>query len=108
MKKVLSFILCILPFILFFGTTIPLLGVAMAEEMGTMPEETLMGISIVLLIGAVLAVVAVYGVMIWLIVKVVKNPNLTTAVKVVWSICFYFLNIFAFPVYWFVHIRKES
>ena len=107
MKKVLSFILCILPFILFFGTCIPLLGISIAEEMGMMTEESIMGISILLLIGAILAVISVYGVMIWLIIKTVNKQDMSTTGKVVWCVCFYFLNIFVFPVYWFVYIRKE-
>ena len=107
MKKVLSFILCISPFILFFGTCIPLLGISIAEEMGTMTEEPIMGVSLLLVVGAILAVIATYGVMIWLIVKTAKKQDMGTGEKVVWCVCFYFLNIFVFPVYWFVYIRKE-
>ena len=38
MKKALSFILCILPFILFFATCIPALYFSIVEEMGIITE----------------------------------------------------------------------
>lgn len=101
MKKVVSFILCILPFILFFAACIPALYFSISEEMGSV----MLGICV--LVFAILAVIAVYGVMIWLIIKTVKKQGMTTETKVVWCICLYFLNIFAFPVYWFMNIRKE-
>lgn len=108
MKKVGTFILCILPMILFFGTCIPLYGVTMASEMGMMSDEALSGLALFLLIGAILAVIAVYGVMIWQFVGVIKNKNVTNFQKVVWCLFLYFLNIFVFPVYWFVFLRKEQ
>ena len=55
----------------------------------------------------ILAVIAVYGVMIWLIVKTIKKQEMSTLAKVVWCICLYSFNIFVFPIYWFVYLRKE-
>ena len=65
------------------------------------------GLAICVFLIAIIAVIVIFGVMIWLIVKTIKNKEFTTAKKVVWCICLYYLNIFAFPVYWFMHIRKE-
>ena len=106
MKKALSFILCILPFILFFATCIPALYFSIVEEMGII-TETEKGFAIFVFLIAILAVIVIYGVMIWLIVKTIKNKDFTTAKKVVWCICLYYLNIFVFPVYWFMYIRME-
>lgn len=107
MKKVGTFILCILPLILLCGIGIPLLGVTLASEMDMMPDEALGGLALFLFVGAVVTVIAVYGVMIWQIVGVIKNKNVETFQKVVWCLFLYFLNVFVFPVYWFVFLRKE-
>ena len=107
MKKVLTCILCLLPFILFFGIIIPLFGISIAQELGTITEEAAESIAFILCIGAIVAVIAVYGVMIWLIVKTIRKKEFDTGVKVVWCICLYWFNIFAFPVYWFMYLRKE-
>lgn len=107
MKKVLSFILCILPLILFFVICIPLFQYSITgktEFFSQVPDEIF---PILLFWLSVLVVIAVYGVMIWLIVKTVKRQEMSTAVKAVWCLCLYWFNIFAFPVYWFVYIRKE-
>lgn len=107
MNKVLSFILCLVPAVLFWGSVIPLMGISVAEEMGTISYEALGVGMILILIGALLSVIAVYGVMIWLMIKTVKNPNIDKGLKVVWCICLYMFNMFVFPVYWFIYIRKE-
>ncbi len=107
MNKKLSCLLCWLPFILFFGTCIPLLVLTFQLELGTVDDSAIMVTAILLALGAFLAVVAVYGVMIWLIVKVCKNHNITGGMKAVWIVCLYFFNVFTYPVYWFIHIRHE-
>lgn len=107
MKKVLSFIKCILPLILFFVTCIPLLQYSITEKtefFSQVPDEIL---PILLFCLAILTVIAVYGVMIWLIVKTIKKQEMSTLAKVVWCICLYSFNIFVFPIYWFVYLRKE-
>ncbi len=106
MNKVLSCILCFLPGVLFWSSCVPLMGYVFAEDRGMSIEPT--GLFIILiLLGSFLAVIAVYGVMIWLIIKTVKNPSLDTPLKVVWCICLYMFNMCMFPIYWFIYIRKE-
>ena len=77
---------------------IPLFGISIAQELGTITEEAAESIAFILCIGAIVAVIAVYGVMIWLIVKTIRKKEFDTGVKVVWCICLYWFNIFAFPL----------
>ncbi len=107
MKKGLSCLLCWLPLVLFCCSYIPLIIVSIMGEMGIVEDSTLGLLMIFILFGVILSVVAVYGVMIWLIIKTVKNATLDTAAKVLWSIGLYALNMLIFPIYWFVLIRKE-
>jgi len=107
MKKGLSCLLCWLPLVLFCCSVIPLLFVSVMGEMGMMEESTMGILLIFIFFGAILSVVAVYGVMIWLIIKTVKNETLDVTAKVLWSIGLYCLNMLIFPVYWFMYIRKE-
>lgn len=106
MNKGLSCVLCFLPGVL-FAIALVLMGVCSVGAVGTMGEGEIAILTILMLLTAFLSVVAVYGVMIWLMIKTFKNSNLTTGVKVVWCIVLYALNLFAFPVYWFVYIRNE-
>lgn len=108
MSKGLSCFLCWLPLVLYIVAVIPMCVVAVGSEMGMFADEMVLAVAILMLLVAILFVVATYGVMIWLIVKTVKNSQMEGAIKVVWCICLYFLNVLAFPAYWFIYIRKEA
>lgn len=107
MSKKLSCFLCWMPLVLMILVCGPLMFVSIGMEMGVISEDIALPILIVLLIGTLVLVAAVWGVMIWLIVKTVKNPTLDTGMKVAWGFALYMLNVFAFPVYWFMVIKKE-
>ncbi|MBO5087733.1 MAG: hypothetical protein J6C01_03575 [Lachnospiraceae bacterium] len=107
MNKKLSCFLCWLPLVLMILVCGPLMFISIGMDAGVIPEEVAVPILILLLLGSILFVVAVWGVMIWLIVKTVKNPTMDTGMKVAWGFGLYMLNVFAFPVYWFMHIKNE-
>lgn len=108
MNKGLSALLCFSPIVVYLLVSVPLMVLTVGVEMGTIPEDDFsVTFALLLLVGALVLVVLVYGVMIWLIVKSVKNPMMSTTEKVVWSICLYMFNVVAYPIYWIVYIRKE-
>lgn len=107
MNKKLSCFLCWMPLVLMFLVCGPLMFVSIGMDMGVISEEVAVPLLLLLLLGSVLLVVAVFGVMIWLIIKTVKNPVMDTGTKVAWGFGLYMLNVFAFPVYWFMYIRNE-
>lgn len=106
MNKVLSCVLCFLPGVL-FAIALVLMGICSMETGGTMDGSVGAIFIILMLLTAFLSVIAVYGVMIWLIIKTFKNSNITTGVKVVWTILLYSFNMLVFSIYWFVYIRNE-
>lgn len=44
----------------------------------------------------------------WFIYMAIKNKQLDNNMKIVWCVLLYLLNIFVFPVFWFMVIRKEE
>ena len=102
MNKALSCILSFLPAILVFGTVIlfAVFGIVVGTE-GTMGVGATIFMILLLIfefVGVILALV---------MIKACKNPNLSTGMKVLWCILIYSFNLFIFPVYWFIYIRKE-
>ncbi len=108
MKKVVTFILCIAPVILFFATAIPLLYISMASDLGTVSEETVNVLAMFLCSGTLLTVFMLFGVMIWLIIRVYRDKSMPTITRAKWVAVLYFLNMFVFPVYWFRFFRREE
>ncbi len=45
---------------------------------------------------------------IWFIVLTCKRKDWDTSMKVIWCIMIYMLNIFVFPVYWFLYLRVDE
>lgn len=105
MKKVLSCILSFLPGILLLISLMSVIYIALHMEGEIRGEE--MALAISMIVTSFLAVIACFGVMIFYAVKVYRNPHMSSGTKVVWYICLYFFNVFAFPVYWFMHVQKE-
>ncbi len=106
MKKALSCILSFLPLVLIALTLILFLVFGIFIGEGTLNVwQTIVMLFLVAmeLIGVLLALVLI----VLYIIKACKNPNISTGMKVVWCLLIYNLNIFVFPVYWFLYIRKE-
>lgn len=108
MKKVLSFILCCLPLILFLVGVIFFIITTVSVEVGLIYESVADGWMLLCCLIIFMAVIAVYGVMAWLMVKACKRKDFDSGKKVIWIVCLYMLNMFAYPVYWFKYIRKED
>lgn len=106
MNKALSCILCFLPGVL-FTIALVMIGMCSIATGGTMAGSVSAIFIILMMLASLLSVIAVYAVMIWLMIKTFKNPNITGGVKVVWTIMLYALNMLVFPIYWFVYIRRE-
>ena len=51
-------------------------------------------------------VVSVYAIMIYFMIKTIKNENITN--KVLWCVCLYFLNVFIFPYFNLKYLCKEK
>ena len=106
MKKALSCILSFLPLLLIAFSLILLLvfGIIFGEGTLTAIQTIIMILLLAMeLIGVLLALtlIVIY------IVKACKNPDISTGMKVAWCFIIYSFNIFVFPVYWFIYIRKE-
>lgn len=59
---------------------------------------------LLILIGVIMCWVDI----IWFIVLTCKRKDWDTSEKVIWSIVLYMLNIFVFPVYWYLYLRTED
>ena len=106
MKKALSCMLSFLPLVLIALSLILLLifGIIFGEGTLTVIQTIFMFFLVAMeLIGVLLGLtlIVVY------IIKACKNPNISTGMKVAWCFIIYSFNIFAFPIYWFLYIRKE-
>ncbi len=107
MKKVFTFILSIIPLIATVIYTVALVIFGIASEEG-MIYGSAEDIVVLLMLGfTLLFVAALFGVMIYFIVHACRNPQLATGMKVCWCFLHYQFNVFVFPVYWFIYLRKE-
>ena len=106
MKKILSCLLSFLPGILLLITFIT---ASFFTFLGNSPMTTLETLLALLMVGlAFLAVILTYGVMIYYIVKVCKNPQLSGGMKALWVALLYCLNVFVFPVFWFMYLKNAG
>lgn len=107
MRKVFSFILSWVPLVTLFMGMLLFMPYYAADLNGTgidMMDQTNLFVALVLIF---IAVISVYAVMIWFMVKAYKDPSISKGMKVVWIAMLYTLNVFVFPIYWFAYIRKE-
>ncbi len=106
MKKGLSCILSFLPLVMIVLTFVVLFAMLMIFGEGTMTTgQTILMIG--LLIFELIGVILTFVMMIWYMIKTYKNPEFTTGMKILWFALLYCFNLFAFPVYWFMYVRKE-
>lgn len=105
MKKVLSCILSFLPGILLLISLMSVIYISLYMEGEIRGED--MALAISMIVTSLLAVIACFGVMIIYVIKVYKNPQMSSGTKIMWYICLYFFNVLIFPVFWFIYIRKE-
>lgn len=106
MKKGLSCILSFLPLVMIVLTFVVLFAMLIIFGEGTMTTgQTILMIG--LLIFELIGVILTFVVMIWYMIKTYKNPEFTTGMKILWFVLLYCFNLFVFPVYWFMYVRKE-
>ena len=107
MKKALSCILSFLPLVMIALTFIVLLVALLIFGEGTMSTgETILMIGLILF--EFIGVALTFFMIIWYMIKTCKNPEFTTGMKVLWCVLLYCFNLFVFPVYWFLYVRKED
>lgn len=106
MNKKYAF-LCWLPLVMMFFVLVPWIIVSISMNTSMIAESVAVPILMVLLIFINIWIISVWAVMIWLIVRTVKNPNFDGAMKTAWVFALYLLNVFAFPVYYYVVMKKE-
>jgi len=107
MKKVLTCILSIIPLIATVIMTMAMVFLGIASEEGLLYGSSEDIAVLLLFLFMILYLIAMFGIMIYFIVISCKNPMLSTGMKVLWCFLHYQFNVFAFPVYWFLYIRKE-
>lgn len=105
MKKVLSCILSFIPAISLFISIASAIALSLKGDTYIDPSD--MYLVVLIFAITILAVVSCYAVMIFYMVKACKNPYLTTGTKVLWCVLLYFLNVFVFPVFWFIYLKNE-
>jgi hypothetical protein len=98
-----------------FFSMLPLLYVAFYLTPIIVGEDTILnGILVTgieftrFMIITIFVVVIIYADMIFLIVHVVKNEKFTEKRKLFWILMIVFTNLISFPVYWYLHIFRES
>ncbi|MBQ9983457.1 MAG: hypothetical protein IJP29_02600 [Lachnospiraceae bacterium] len=107
MSKGTACFLCWLPIVIAVLEALFILFVAIGvipAEGGTI-QAAIVGLTMV--VGYLATVVAEFGVMIWLIVRTVKQTEWDTTCKVVWVICLLLFSAIIYPIYYFACIRKE-
>lgn len=109
MKKIMSCLLSFSPLITLVVSMVLLFGTSIVG--GIIGEQTvpwwLMIFMILATILAFAAVILTFVVMIMYIIKTCKNTELSAEKKVIWCIVLYFLNVFAYPVFWFMYESKK-
>lgn len=76
-----------------------------AETAGALLSVGSMMFSFILIfIGVIMCWVDIF----WFIALTCKRKDWDTSKKVIWSIVLYMLNIFVFPVYWYLYLRTED
>ena len=106
-KKALSCILSFLPVVMIASTLIVFLIAFLIFGEGTMSTGEII-LMIGLLLFELLGVALTFFMMIWYMIKTFKNPAFSTGTKVLWCILLYCFNMFVFPVYWFLYVRKDA
>lgn len=107
MNKVLSCILSFMPAVLVFGALLMffVFYLIAGDESTMTAAETI--IAFLILGIEFIGVILTFVLMVWYMVKACKNPYLSTGMKVLWCFLLYFFNLFIYPVFWFIYIRKE-
>ncbi len=105
MKKTLTCIAAFTPIVgVVLGFVLMIIGMFLTET----PSESMgLVLSIAAFVMVLIGVIMCWVDIIWFIILAVKNPQLESTMKLVWGILLYMFNIFVFPVYWFMYIRKE-
>lgn len=106
MKKVLSCILSILPIVMIAITFIVALVFLMIVGEGTLTTgQTIF--MICLFAFELIGIALTFFMMVWYMIKTCRNPEFSTGMKVLWCALLYCVNLIAFPIYWFLYVRKE-
>lgn len=105
MKKVLSCIMSIVPMIFVFAGT---MIISIASFVGNNVDiDTGLVMMIIGFVLMVLYLLLCWVDIAWFMYMMVKNPKIDSQMKIIWGILLVVLNIYTFPVYWFIYIRKE-
>lgn len=110
MKKVLTCIMSLLPLLTYGMTIVMMIPLCFMAEYIDMSSNDMMGKLILAALFVHLAwmIAIMYFVMIRDIVTVCKNNEVKTETMAIWCVLLYFLNMWAFPVFWFMFDRKNN
>ena len=107
MKKVLTFILAVLPAIIGFFYTISLIALGVSVAEGWVYGVTEDILVLLMLVLTLVLLVFLFGAMIYFFVDTCRNKKISGGMKILWCFLHYQFNAFAFPVYWFLYLRKD-
>ncbi|MCA9392374.1 hypothetical protein KC614_04215 [candidate division WWE3 bacterium] len=106
-KKIFLGVLAIWPvFYLFVGVPFLLtqLATAFGDGVATIPDSTFAYFIVI----HIVTVVLIFAQIIYYIVKAANNDAIEHNKKIAWYIGIFMGNIFAIPIYWYLHIWKED
>ena len=98
MKKTLIGLGSFIPFVTMMATAVICFS-AMFKDNDS-PEV------IAAMIMSFVTVISCYAYIIGFIIHAVKNKEFSSNQKLIWAIVLYFLNVFAFPVYFFKYVKN--
>lgn len=71
-------------------------------------DEVTPAVGITCLLIELLGVIICWVDIIWFIVLTCRRKDWDANKKVIWSVVLYMLNVFVFPIYWFLCLRTEE
>lgn len=93
---------------LFIAFIIGLVAFSTGSPDGSRDADPIFAIVIVAVFALhIFTIILSMGLTVFYIVHVIKNEVIKNDMKAVWAVLFFFLGIFAEPVYWYLRIWKE-
>lgn len=109
MKKFLTCVMSLIPLLTYAFIIIVAVVIGILDAFTGITENDIFGVcfGVLCVVVALFLVIATYAVMIRDIVVICKDSEVKSETKAIWSIALYMLNMWAFPVFWFMYDRKK-
>lgn len=109
MKKVIIGLLTITPLAIMMSLTVKIFTFMprMIANQGTINETIFSNYFTSIFIYQGISVLVIIGLLIFYVKHAIENKILSSEMRIVWIILFFFSNVLAMMVYWFIYILKE-